>query len=227
MFKQIIFTGVLMAAFVNANAQSASAPFGVTGTITPGACSVTLTGGQINLGTLSAATVKGYPLGGTSSGVYQIPPVNTPISITCGAPTKVEVSFVDNRPGKTFLVDGSDPVRFGMVDGAGTTGIGSYQLRFLTASTTIDNVAVGQYLSAPNGTTTWSTTTAGTAVPSNFGAPGYMVGFAKVAGATTPDSFTTLTGTLEFKSFVSVNYVNNATTAIALNGSGTLTLVYL
>ena len=222
MLKQIIFISALMAAFLNAHAQSSSAPFGVTGTITPGACSVALTGGVVNLGTLSAATVKAY---GQASGVYHFPGVNLPISITCGAPTKVEASFIDNHTSDKYVLDQNDVVRFGIVDGAGTKGIGFYTMIF--SNTTIDNVAVGQFLNAPNGTANWTSTVPGTGVPAIYASHNNTIGFSKTAGATTPDSFTTLTGTLSFQSYASINYVNNATTAIALNGSGTLTLVYL
>lgn len=224
MFKKILLLGSMLL-IVAVNAQAA--PFGITGTVTPGTCSVALTGGSVNLGTLSATTVKAYAvLNGTTGNSYVVPPVNVPISITCGAPTKVEASFVDNNIGKITPMDGNDSLRFGMVDGAGTTAMGAFQLQFIT--TKIDSVAVGQFLSAVNGSTTWVSTVPNTiSVTSDYIAPGRTTGFAVTAGATTPSSFTTLTGTLVVSAFFNVNYINSATTALTPNGSGTLTLVYL
>ncbi|KAF3999264.1 hypothetical protein [Glaciimonas immobilis] len=219
MFKKVLVASALLATIINANASSSA--FGLTGTITPEACNVTLTGGTVNLGSISTSVVKGYGTLGTS---YSMPNVLVPISIICSAPTKVEVSFVDNKVGKVFALDAHDAIRYGIVDGAGTTAIGTYQTSF--TSTVIDNVAVGQFLNAPNNTTTW-TATGPTGLPASFGAQGYTIGFAKLAGATTPDSFTTLAGNLTFSTFISGVYVKSATAAITPTGSGTLTLVYL
>lgn len=218
MFKKVLIATTLLAAVVNANASSSA--FGVAGTITPEACNVTMTGGTINLGSISTSLVKTYS---TILGTYQFPTVLAPISITCSAPTKVEISFVDNKAGKRFAMDANDSARYGMVDGAGTTGIGAYNTQFI--NTTIDTVAVGQYLNAVNNTTTWSAS--GPVGAPNVAAPGYTVGFAKLAGATTPDSFTMLSGSLQFTFWVSSAYINAATAAVSPSGSGTLTLVYI
>ncbi|KAF3999263.1 DUF1120 domain-containing protein [Glaciimonas immobilis] len=219
MLKKVLVASALLATIINANASSSA--FGVTGTITPEACNVTLTGGTVNLGSINASVVKGYGLAQTS---YAMPSVAVPISIVCSAPTKVEVSFVDNKVGKVFAIDTNDPIRYGMVDGAGTAAIGSIAINF--NNTVIDTVAVGQFLNAPNNTTTWTATG-----PSNlsaiFASPGYTIGFAKLASATTPDSFTTLAGNLIMSPYISAAYVKGATAAITPTSSGTLTLVYL
>ena len=219
MFKKIAATTLLMASAFGAHAAG-SAPFGVTGTITPAACDVTLTGGVVNLGTISTVAVRANGLAGTG---YALPPVNIPINITCSAATRVEIAFIDNKPGQIISVNGGDVIRFGMGDGAGTTAIGSFQMAF--TAVTIDSVAVGQFLNAPNGTTTWATTASGQAV--NLASPGHTTAFSKTAGATTPDSFTTLVGNLQFGMFLSKAYIDSATNSVTPNGSGTLSLVYL
>ena len=225
MFKKLLLTSALLATFATAHAQS-SQNFGVTGTVTPGACNVTLTSGVANLGTITQATAKGYTVrtGGTNT-VY-VPPLQLiPINISCGAATKVEVSFVDNKPGKNFALDGGDLIRFGMVDGAaGTSAVGSYEMSFIT--TTIDSVAVGTFLHAANGATTWNKTIVA-GVGNGYIAPGYTTGFAKVAAATVPESITTVAGTLQMQIFLSKTLVDGLTTTFSPNGSGTLTLVYL
>ena len=227
MFKKLLLTSALLATFASAHAQS-SQNFGVTGTVSPAPCNVTLTNGVANLGSLSQATVKGYPVNtATSNSLYTIPTLNVPISIVCGAATKVEVSFVDNKPGKNIPMDTFDALRFGITDGAGTAAIGAYQMSFVTATTTIDSVPVGLFLNAPNGTTTWSKTVAGTPTTNNFIAPNYATGFAKSTTATIPESITTLSGTLAIQTFLAKTYIDSATSAISPTGSGTLTLAYL
>ena len=226
MFKKLLLTSALLVTFATALAQS-SQNFGVTGTISPSPCSVTLTGGVANLGTVSKAIVKAYTPAANDT-VYLVPFVLVPIAVICGAATKVEVSFTDNKSGKKFPVDANDLIRFGITDDtAGTQAIGSYQVSF--SDTTIDNVVVGVYLSAQNGTgpITWLTKIAGTFFSSNVVAPGYVTGFAKTAGAGTPDAFKTLSGNLNFQAYLSKAYIDSATNNVKPTGSGTLTLVYL
>ena len=111
-----------------------------------------------------------------------------------------------------------------MVDGSGTTAIGAYEMYF--SSLLIDGVAVGQILNAANGTSTWSTAGIGGAAASYTGIANTM-GFAKTAGATTPDSLTTLSGTVNIQPFFSKPYIDSATNSITPHGSGTMSLVYL
>lgn len=219
MFKKIIFTSAILVSALSAQA-SGSVPFGVTGTITPAACNVTLTGGIVNLGVISTVQVRSY---GTVGPQYVLPPVLVPFNVTCSAPTAVQVSFVDNLPGKVAPMDSNDAIRFGIVDGTGTTAIGNYQAAF--SNIIIDGVGVGQYLLAPNGTSAWSNTTV-TGLPAVYAVPGYKTGFAKTTGVTIPDSLTTLAGNMIFEVHLTSSYIQSATNAITPNGSGTMTLVY-
>lgn len=201
---------------------SGSAMFGVTGAITPPACNVTLTGGVVDHGVLSTVAVRS---GALAYGLaFQLPATSVPFNITCAAATRVEVAFVDNLAGRIIAIDGDDAVRFGLVDGAGSTAIGSYQATFTSA--TIDGMAVGQFLNAPTGTTAWNARSS-PSLGAAYISPGHTTGFARLAGATLPDSLTTLAGTLQFKFFLDKAYVESARSAITPNGSGTLSLVYL
>ena len=228
MFKKLLLASALLVTFASAQAQS-SQPFGVTGTLTPAPCNVTLTAGVVNLGNLTQAAVKGYPVLANINSFYVPPFQNIPINITCSAATRVQVSFLDNNSGKTLAYNGDDSIRFGITNGAaGTVAVGSYEMRFI--NTTIDGGPVGTYLHVANGATTWSKIP-GTATA--FGgnnlyiAPGYTTGFAKVATATVPESISTLAGTLEMKIFLGKASVDAATTNFVPTGSGTLTLAYL
>ena len=225
MFKKLLLTSALLATFASAHAQS-SQNFGVTGTVTPGACNVTLTSGVANLGTITQATAKGYAVRTGTVNSFYVPPMQLiPINISCGAATKVEVSFVDNKPGKNMAVDGGDVFRFGMVDGAaGTSAVGAYEMSFI--STTIDTVAVGTLLHAANGATSWNKSIV-TGISNAYIAPGYTTGFAKAAAATVPESLTTVAGTLQMQIFLSKTLVDGLTTTFSPTGSGTLTLAYL
>ena len=225
MFKKLLLTSALLATFASAHAQS-SQNFGVTGTVSPAPCNVTLTGGTVNLGTLSQATVKGYIVVSNTNNFYQMSPVNATINIVCSAATKVQVSFIDNKSNKNLALDGIDIVRFGLTNStAGTIAIGAYQINF--TNTTIDGAIPTVYLSAPNGTSNWSTKTAGTAFTANLVAPGFANGFAKTAGAMVPDAITTLSGNLTFQAYLGKDYVDGATSILTPAGSGTLTLTYL
>lgn len=220
MFKNLLITVALSTIITSAHAAG-SANFGVTGSILPGACAVTLTNGVVNLGTITNTAAKSYAI---YQGAYTIPPVTIPISITCSKATKIAVSLVDNFAGKILSLDSADALRYGMVDGAGTVAIGAYHMNF--SGVTIDNVAVAQFMTAVNGTRNWATTSVGGA-SATFIAPGYSTAFSKTASSIVPDTFTTLVGNLNMAPYISTSYVNAATSAITPIGSGTLAVVYL
>ena len=223
MFKKIAVSMLLIASAFNAQAAG-SAPFGVTGTITPAACDVTLTGGIANLGVVSTVAMRANAVTTGSSPAYSLANIYVPFNITCSAATRVEVSFVDNHAGKNAPLDTSDVMRFGMIDGAGSTAIGA--VTFQLTGQLVDGVSVGQFLISPNGTTAWSAINPAGA-DASYASPGYTIGVAKVAGATVPDSLTTLSGSLRIKIFINKAYVDSATNSITPNTSGTMSLVYL
>ena len=134
----------------------------------------------------------------------------------------MQLAFTDSKAGKALPYSaGSDYYRFGLVDGAaGTTPIGSYTLSF-GSPTYIDSVANAGFLIASTGTTAWSSTNA------MFAAPGKANGVIKTAGLTTPSTLTTLSGSLYLTVWLGKTYVDSSTSAITLNGGGTITLQYL
>lgn len=235
MLKKLLLTSafsLVTFANINTNAFAQSVPFGVTGIVSPSSCTVSLTGGTVNLGTIMQTTVKGYSVyAGTKNPVYLMISQNVPIGVTCTTAARVALLFVDNKSTSVFAVDNNDILRFGLTDGAGSgTAIGSYQLAFNTADTSVDGAIPGTYLNAPGGTTavaTWSNKAAATGYGANIVVPSYLLGFAKAASTTTPEAFTTLSGSLNFRTYLSKAYIDSATTAVTPIGSGTLTLVYL
>lgn len=230
MLKKLAFASALLATFTGTYAQS-SQNFGITGQVTPGACTVTLNGGGVaNVGDVSQTTAKSYPINTSATTnlvVYRFPNRGVPINIACAAATKVAVAFVDNKPSQRLAFNNEDPSRYGLSDSvAGTAAIGFYSVRF--ENTTIDGAFIGEYFNAANGSTTFSKTQpAGLAVAPNYAMPGRTIAFAKTVGATVPDAFTSLAGLLTFDTSASKSYIDSATTVITPTGSGTLTLVYL
>lgn len=229
MLRELLFVSALLITFANVfvYAQS-SQPFGVTGNITLPAASVTIAnGGSANFGSLSVTAVKGYSSSAGTNNLYSFPVVTLAYSVTFTAPTKAALAFTDNNSGKVLPFNNFDAIRFGLIDGPGSSTIGSIVV--MLTDTLMDNNPVSVFFSAPNGTTTWSTTTAGgkTGIPANYAVPGYTNAFAKTAGATVPDSFTTLSGNLSLVLSVSKTRIDNATTNTTANGSGIFTVVYL
>lgn len=225
MFKKLLLTSALLAAFATAHAQS-SAPFGITGSIAPPVPTVTISnGGNSVVGAAAAAALRGSSSFAGTNHLYAFPAQILSYSITFSAPSKIALSFTDNNSGKVLPFDGSDSTRFGSVNG--TTSSGS--LVVTLENTKIDNTTPSVFLSTPNGTTAWSTTTVGGKASNTLNgvAPGYTTGFAKTAGATVPDSFTTLTGNLSMTLYMGKSLVDNATTTLTPSSSGTFTIVYL
>ena len=229
MFKKLLFTGTLFIAFTNAYAQS-SAPFGITGDIAPPVPVVTIaTNGRAVISNTATATLRGSaPFLGNNS-LYAYPAQILSYSITFSAPSKIALSFTDNNSGKVLSFDNSDSTRFGVING--TTASGS--LAVTLTNTLIDGNPVSVFLSAANGSTAWSATTVGgkpstgASAGTSGVAPNYTTGFSKTAGATVPDSLTTLSGNLSMVLYVGKSLVDNATTTLTPTSSGTFTVVYL
>lgn len=220
MLKKVVIFASLIGCVVSAN-SAGSASFGVTGTITPSPCVMTLNSGNANFGDRTSLQIK--EMTGTAE-LYDFGNVSIPLSVMCGHPTKVVMSFADNLAGKNFPLDANDNIRFGIVDNNGTAGIGTYQIDL--AGLTIDGVAPAVFLTAINGSPTWSKS-GPTALPSSYAAPGWQVGFAKKVGAVSPDSLSNIGGTINLHMWISKKYVENSKNMTAMKGSGTVTLSYL
>ena len=229
MFKKLLFTGTLFITFANAYAQS-SAPFGIKGDIAPPVPVVTVaTNGRAVISDAAATALRGSTTFSGTNSLYAYPAQIISYSITFSAPSKIVLSFTDNNSGKVLPFDNSDSTRFGAVNGTTTSG----SLAVTLTNTLIDGNPVAVFLSAPNGSTVWSATTVGgkPSIGASAGtsgvAPNYTTGFSKTAGATVPDSLTTLSGNLSMVLYVGKSLVDNATTTLTPTSSGTFTVVYL
>jgi len=223
MFKKALIASAMLVSVIGANAAD-TGTVGVTGGATPGACNITLAGtGTADYGILTHAQVQALAVYNSN---YNVGQKLIGITVACSGATKAEMSFTDNKAGKNFPVDVGDGVRFGVVDGSGTVAIGSYQMTF--SGVTLDTVAAAGFLIAPNGTTTWDTTSTGAnGVGADWVRPGYSNGFIKTAGNTVPDTFTNFAANLSVSLYLSKAYMDAATTAVTFNGTSVITMQYL
>lgn len=222
MFKKVLIASALLGVVAGANAAGAST-FGVTGTISPAACNITLSGGGLaDYGSLTTQTVKTYSTLGAN--LYNMGPKTVPISVVCPAAQAIELAFSDNKASANFSFDIYDATRYGMTDGAGTASIGAYGASLSAAL--IDGIAPVGFLTATTGSTAWSTTGFG-ATGADVASPGYAVGFIKTAGSKVPAPITSIGGSLTLNAYVSKALVDSSTKAITMNGLATITLQYL
>ncbi|WP_454889492.1 DUF1120 domain-containing protein [Serratia quinivorans] len=202
----------------------------VIGTITPVACTPTLSGGgTVDYGTIKADTLK--------ADAYTVLPIKSlDFAITCDGNAKLALRGINGRIGS--LAGATEGVSgFGNIDsgvfGAGVGGnaglgltsdnkkIGGYAARVTTASVKADNIAVdtiyrndpadnwfanssGLFMNSSNRQISWATT-----------------------GTVVPVAFKTLAGTLEVQAFINKSSELDITKPIKLDGLTTIELVYL
>lgn len=227
----------------NASTSNESASFSVTGTILPAACSISLQGGgKVDYGTMRTSddTFTGTPINNNGgSAAFSLGSKVIGYTITCQAPTRVEMSFQDNSGvQKLLLGDTADDARYGLVD-ANNSGmvIGCYDIDLLSGGLpTITNgdgssAQISSFVFAPTGRSTWNSSSVDNLT--TLAAPGYAAGpwfggkESLVSNDYTPDAFLVLAGSLNFTAYVSASYVQSAVAQIKLAGSGTITLEYL
>lgn len=236
MFKKLLITAAVLASAA-AHAQVAgSAGFTVTGSIVPGPCALTLSGSGIAAyGTLSTAQLKSNTLLPNPPRYAMPASANKKLnlSVVCTTPSKVALEFVDNR---VASVDGFvDSVRWGLgtYTPAGGTAqkIGSYNINYTntTIKATSASVAVapGKSMFMTGEASAGGTWTAPLINEAAYLPPGKSLGLAALAAATTPDSVAEIKMEMSFSIEPLQSVVDAATSAITLDGSGTVTLIVL
>lgn len=213
-----IATTVAVASF---GAQASSIDVKVTGTITPGSCVPTLTGGgTFDYGKIGAAEVD-------QAKFTSLPEKSFPLSISCDAPTKVAIKAIDNRlssvvPGAAAAVvtGTNDNHNFGLGTVAGFN-VGGYIIRVKQNSFTADGTAVSTITSTNSGTT-WQSTAAGVVSKINTSLVTW-----KSPTLEGPVAFKNLSGTFSVQAFLNKGSELTLTDDVPLDGSATLELVYL
>jgi len=203
----------------------------VIGTISPAACTPTLSGG----GTIDYGTIKTAAL--ATDAFTVLPEKQLDFAINCDAPAKVAITAHSQRGTSAVDADGSlvemgnYPKLFGAVGNVsvvglgldGAKGIGSYGLRLAGGTMTADGVTVDSIYALGN-TTSWATT--GTGSLFNTGANVRYSSWA-TKGTTTPIAFTTLAGKLGVQAYINKASELDLTKPVVLDGLTTLELVYL
>lgn len=193
----------------------------VLSTITPAACTPTLSGGGVaDYGVISARTLKP----GT---ITALPEKSLSFTITCDAAANVSVRAIDNRPNWVvagILSTGSgngalnDSFNFSL-GGSGGKSVGGYAIVFQPASYTGDNQQTQLLYSTDNGAT-WQPS-AGGFISKNrsfgWGTPGSN----KIA------AWRNISGTLTVQPFLNKPENLSFSQDILLDGSATLELTYL
>jgi hypothetical protein len=205
----------------------------VIGTISPAACTPTLSGG----GTIDYGTINSKIL---SADAYTVlPEKKLDFSIVCDAPAKVALRAVSGRPGTTAGdVEGggsnatvvSGLTIFGIPDvnvvGLGLDGakkIGGYGIRIEPATVTADGVAVVNIHKRALASLWNRDVYSGQLVDAYFNRQTSWA----VEGARTPVAFTTLAGKLSVQAYINYASELDLTKPIVLDGLTTIELVYL
>ncbi|MBH1930374.1 DUF1120 domain-containing protein [Serratia rubidaea] len=202
----------------------------VIGTITPAACSPTLSGG----GTIDYGAINPTTLSAADYTVLEEKQID--FAITCDAPAKVAIKAINGRPG-TAAGSTEGPGGFGgspvpllgdsgnRVVGLGLDGtakIGGYAVAVKAGTVTADGTVVASVQSLDNGTT-WMASPAG-----SLGAYGsVLLSSWATGGTTTPIAFENLAGKLAVQAYLNHASELDLTKPVALDGLTTIELVYL
>ncbi|MEB7587824.1 DUF1120 domain-containing protein [Serratia rubidaea] len=205
----------------------------VIGTITPTACTPTLSGG----GTIDYGAINPNTLSATDYTVLEERQID--FSITCDAPAKVAIKSTNGRPntvaGSTETAAGSafPPAGvsiFGQTNLGvlglgldGTAKIGGYAVRLEQGTIVVDGSINANNLASTDNGTTWLGTASGA-----FNVPNAERLITWGNGTNTiPIAFTTLTGKLGAQAYLNKSSELDLTKPVALDGLTTIELVYL
>uniref|UniRef100_UPI0035C740EC DUF1120 domain-containing protein n=1 Tax=Serratia quinivorans TaxID=137545 RepID=UPI0035C740EC len=234
MKKTLLATLLAAGAVVCASSAFAadSVDLKVIGTITPVACTPTLSGGgTVDYGTIKADTLK-------ADDYTVLPEKSLDFSITCDGNAKVAVKAFSGRMGSTvgdaeatngastipagITLLGKDTIvqAFGLgLDG--TKKIGGYSLNFDITSAKADGVAV-DIITRAGPTDTWGKSKNGVLVSKSNFQPSWAT-----TGTLVPVAFKTLASKLRVQAFINKASELDITKPIQLDGLATLELIYL
>lgn len=231
MFKQMQKTAIALAMIsVTASAFAAdSVDVKVIGTISPVACTPTLSGG----GTIDYGTIKANTLAADAYTVLDEKTLD--FSITCDAPAKVAIKAINGRPGSAVSAESEgaggaarspvtlfgDTATYSAGLGLdGTAKIGGYGLR-IQDGLTADGTAVSRIFRGVS--SSWSDNPTGDV----YGSSVVRQLTWSAAGSTDPVAFKTLAGKLGVQAYLNKASELDLTKEVKLDGLSTIELVYL
>ncbi|WBF46151.1 DUF1120 domain-containing protein [Serratia rubidaea] len=229
MQQSVCALAVLAATTLPAMAESVDVR--VIGTITPAACTPTLSGGgTVDYGAINPATLS-------AADYTLLPEHQLDFTITCDAPAKLALRAINGRPntlaGGTEGVGGygvspvqllgSANVRAAGLGLDGADKIGGYGMALRGDTVTADGNPVVSLVSSNRGAA-WGVSAGGeiggAAVADNWRSWG-------ATGTTTPVAFENLTGQISVQAYLNHASALDLTKPVALDGLTTLELVYL
>lgn len=229
MIKKIALTTIALGFAAGVHAQSAT--FSITGRIVPAPCTITLGNGGLNdWGNLTRGDLVSMGAAYTMPNTKQMT-----LAVNCPNPTKLSLSVTDNR---AATVTGGHPLHptlgadklFGLGTQNGS-GIGAAVLNIdqLQIKTSIAGTATNPATRlVTNGVATSSSTWASaTSYDARNFSTSKSITFSDTANATTPGALTDILGPVSVGVFLDKSLVDNATSDIVLDGSGTVTLTIL
>ncbi|EJL85163.1 DUF1120 domain-containing protein [Pantoea sp. GM01] len=233
MQKKLCALAILAATSTSVMANSVDLT--VVGTITPAACTPTLTGGgAIDYGTMRPSQLD------PADGYTVLTMKEIDFAIACDAPARVAIKAINGRPGTVvgaaegaggFSVAPTGVSLFGAADAPtaglgldGTDKIGGFSLRIPNASVTLDGAAAADGLQRDAGAATWNT-----------GSNGLLFGntavremtWSAAAAAGAPGTFTNMAGKVQVQAFINKASELDLKKPIALDGMATIEVVYL
>lgn len=229
MQKNICALAVLAATSLPAMADSVDVH--VIGTITPAACTPTLSGGAtIDYGNINPNTLS-------ETNFTVLPAKQLDFAVTCNAPAKIALKAINGRIGSVAgATENANGTAVAPVDifGLGATGVaglgldgtakvGGYGLRIAAGSVTADGNTVDSI--RENGTNIWTHDAYADIIFSPY-SDVRNISWAKT-GTTTPVAFTNLAGKLEVQAYLNKASELDLTKPVALDGLTTIELVYL
>jgi len=235
LFKRIAaVTGVLAAgSFVASAHAQTTAELRITGTITPPACTITLGGnGTADFGNIGHHQLKAN---GTKLNERTVD-----LKVACEGPARVGLNIVDNRASSKIVKADADAAEwassapaigdayiFGLGTATSTDNqqvkIGGAMFGFKGGVVTVDGTTNSQVIYSSN-KTTW----ANDATARQFMSPAQTYSFLRGStGALTPVAITNVEGTLSVVSTINKTSLLPSGQQIKLDGSATISLVYL
>ncbi|MFJ7311489.1 DUF1120 domain-containing protein [Pseudomonas sp. NPDC098747] len=179
----------------------------MTGTITPAACNITIDGGDIDLGSISAkdlsATERTY-----------LPTVNKNLTVQCSSATLVGINAINNTVSTDL--EGDD---FGLGQDANGNSYGWFNIQLQTP--TLDS-APGTVLRSTVSGLTW-----GASNPDVLFHDATSVTSWSTSGGAAPATVTLLNQPIVIKPIIFPEKTFDTSSEITLNGSATIELVYL
>ncbi|ROL62771.1 DUF1120 domain-containing protein [Pseudomonas vranovensis] len=211
--KTSVLSLAVLISLATANAMAATTDLTVSGTITPAACTPTLSnGGLVEYGSLALTELEETSIG------YRLPSKSLSFSVECSAPAAFALIANDNRRDSSP----ASPWFFGL----GThqdQAIGYFSMRWGHESIVIDG-AQGTTLQSTDNGNTWTDTIDGALYDAGR-APSNLVGFSINGSELGPAPATSVNLTMNVEGSINKDLTLNG--AMELDGSATIEVRYL